>query len=445
MPLVLTRAPPSPAALAGRELMRPRWWKRCGRSSRARPYLSTPSRRGSGSAWQPCRTSVCATAGGGRVRRGSGGNAVATIRFSRRRSRRPAPWSRERRCPSRQSRSVWACRGARSSAWRVRYGCSVRLTRRRSCRAPRRDGQARPTRYRRVKGRPYAADAVERARDLLTGTVLSQVAIARQLGVTHGWVGRLLAPPRALLSSPPPPPAERAPPPAPRGGRADGFQAAALLVRSETAGIPGPLLAPRVEGGTGAPPGSPSPTRRRGASAPGSRAPLSARGAGARDSLICSVGEPFFGSLPSKVADARASPAFSEPRPAHRSRGTRTRMLNIQPRSVDRVRENSWAQGQEGGGTPARALSGGGGRSRPGRPAAGRQGHHPTTLENSAATRPAAGRGGPARQSRGPAARGPGPARRQRCHARRGYFAMLATARERRQECHHHAGPAKVL
>jgi DNA invertase Pin-like site-specific DNA recombinase len=76
--------------------------------------------------------------------------------------------------------------------WRVHYGWQRPPDAPTSEPPPRADGRARPARYRTVKGRPYAADAVERARDLLTGTVLSQVAIARQLGVTHAWVGNLL-------------------------------------------------------------------------------------------------------------------------------------------------------------------------------------------------------------------------------------------------------------
>lgn len=57
---------------------------------------------------------------------------------------------------------------------------------------PRRDGGARPVRYRSMTGRPYAADAVGAAKLLLTQTLLSQAAIAARLGVGATWVFRLL-------------------------------------------------------------------------------------------------------------------------------------------------------------------------------------------------------------------------------------------------------------
>ena len=50
------------------------------------------------------------------------------------------------------------------------------------------EAPARPTRYRRGRGTPYAADAVGMARDLVTGTLLSQTAIARQVGVSQAQI-----------------------------------------------------------------------------------------------------------------------------------------------------------------------------------------------------------------------------------------------------------------
>ncbi|NNM73293.1 hypothetical protein [Enterovirga aerilata] len=54
--------------------------------------------------------------------------------------------------------------------------------------------RVRPPRYRRGRGRPYAADAIGMARDLVTGTLLSQKAIARQVGVSQAqisvWIRR---------------------------------------------------------------------------------------------------------------------------------------------------------------------------------------------------------------------------------------------------------------
>jgi uncharacterized protein YjcR len=63
------------------------------------------------------------------------------------------------------------CRWRKRNRW-VRPGAS--------------EAPARPTRYRRGRGTPYAADAVGLARDLLTGTLLSQKAIARQVGISQG-------------------------------------------------------------------------------------------------------------------------------------------------------------------------------------------------------------------------------------------------------------------
>lgn len=57
---------------------------------------------------------------------------------------------------------------------------------------PRADGRARPTRYRMAAGQPYAADVVGQCHLLLTRTLLSQGAIADRLGVSKGWVGRML-------------------------------------------------------------------------------------------------------------------------------------------------------------------------------------------------------------------------------------------------------------
>ena len=57
---------------------------------------------------------------------------------------------------------------------------------------PRADGRARPVRSRVRRGKPYMTDAVEEARALLTGTLLSQKNIARQIGVSQWWVGDLL-------------------------------------------------------------------------------------------------------------------------------------------------------------------------------------------------------------------------------------------------------------
>jgi transposase-like protein len=47
---------------------------------------------------------------------------------------------------------------------------------------------ARPARYRVPRGRPYAGDAVEKVRDLVTGTLLSQKRIAAQAGVSQPTV-----------------------------------------------------------------------------------------------------------------------------------------------------------------------------------------------------------------------------------------------------------------
>ncbi len=46
----------------------------------------------------------------------------------------------------------------------------------------------RPPRYRRGRGRPYAADGTGMARDLVTSTLLSQKAIARQVGVSQAQI-----------------------------------------------------------------------------------------------------------------------------------------------------------------------------------------------------------------------------------------------------------------
>ena len=57
---------------------------------------------------------------------------------------------------------------------------------------PRADGQSRPVRSRLRRGKPYMTDAVEGARTLLMMTLLSQKAIAKQLGVSQWWVGDIL-------------------------------------------------------------------------------------------------------------------------------------------------------------------------------------------------------------------------------------------------------------
>lgn len=48
--------------------------------------------------------------------------------------------------------------------------------------------RVRPARYRRGRGTPYAADAVGMARDLVTGTLLSQKRIAAQVGVSQAQI-----------------------------------------------------------------------------------------------------------------------------------------------------------------------------------------------------------------------------------------------------------------
>lgn len=88
--------------------------------------------------------------------------------------------------------------------WRVRFGWRRPKGAPTFLPPPRADGRVRPVRYRSVPGRPYAADAVERARALLTGTLLSQKAIARQIGVSQWWVGQLLR--RKGWERPPVPP-----------------------------------------------------------------------------------------------------------------------------------------------------------------------------------------------------------------------------------------------
>jgi DNA-binding transcriptional regulator YdaS (Cro superfamily) len=57
---------------------------------------------------------------------------------------------------------------------------------------PRADGLSRPVRSRLRRGKPYMTDAVEGARVLLTTTLLSQKAIAKQIGVSQWWVGQIM-------------------------------------------------------------------------------------------------------------------------------------------------------------------------------------------------------------------------------------------------------------
>lgn len=65
------------------------------------------------------------------------------------------------------------CRWRKRNRW-VRPGAS--------------EAPARPVRHRRGRGLPYAGCVVAQARDLLTGTLLSQKAIARQVGVSQAQI-----------------------------------------------------------------------------------------------------------------------------------------------------------------------------------------------------------------------------------------------------------------